>query len=87
MPLEHGQVQLAVPVEVGDGHAPHRPVQLLLDKDQVDDPDDPPVDQVDQHGQALAGHAAARELDHQVVDRAHLVELFRRTVMFLLLVG
>ena len=62
-------------IQVGDGHPFHGPVKLLLDEHQVQDPDDAPVDQVDQKGQALPGHPAAGELDYQVVDRTHLFKI------------
>jgi hypothetical protein len=40
-------------VQVGDGDPSDRPVQLPLHEDQVEDPDDAPVDQVDQQGKAV----------------------------------
>ena len=49
--LEHGEIELAIAIQVGDRHPPNRPVELLLHKHKIEDPDDAPVDQVDQQGQ------------------------------------
>ena len=74
--LEDGEIELAVAVEVGDRDARNRSVGALLDEREVDDPDDAPVDQVDEVGEALAGQLVrVRELDDQIVDRAHLVDV------------
>ena len=73
--LEDGQVELAVAVEVGQRKPDDRPVDLLADKDEIEDADDSSVDQVHQQRERLSGHAVARKLQHQVVDRAHLIEI------------
>ena len=55
--------------------SPDRTVQVLLDEGEVENADDPPVDQVDEDREGLPGHLAAGELDHDVVDRPHLVDV------------
>jgi len=72
-PLEHGEVEFAVVVEVGHRHGEHRAVEVLANEDQVEDANDAPIDQIDQERHPLAGHAAARKLDDYVVNRAHRI--------------
>src|SRR4249919_2593169 len=74
-PLEHGEVELAVLVQVGDGDAPNRSVQLFFDEGQIEEPDDASVDEVDEQREAFPGHSAAGELDHQIVDRTHFFKI------------
>ena len=47
-------------------------VVALLHEDQVEDADDPALDEVDEQGKALPRHPAPRELDDQEVDRSQL---------------
>ena len=68
--------------EVGDLQPGDVAVLVLGDEGQVDDPDQPPVDEVDQVRRGLAVRLAAGPLDDQVVDRAHLVELPVQTGSF-----
>src|ERR1700753_3525280 len=56
-------------VEVCEPDDPERPVLALGDEDEIQDPDDALVGQVDQDGQALPGHFRTWELDDQVADR------------------
>ncbi len=51
--LEDREVELAIFVQIGQGDPGDRAVQLLLDEEQVDDPDDAAIHQVDQQGEAL----------------------------------
>ena len=61
--------------EVGDLEAGDRAVLGLGDEGEVEDPDQPAVDQVDQVRRHLAVGLAARPLDQDVVDRSHLIEV------------
>ena len=61
--------------EVGDLQPGDGAVLGLGDEGEVEDPDQPAVDQVDQVGRHLAVGLAARPLDQQVVDRSHLIEV------------
>src|SRR5262245_4530596 len=67
--LEHRQVHLAVPVEVAQLDGSNRAVGVPPDEHEVEDPDQTPVDEVDEDRKALTGHLTPRELDNQVADR------------------
>src|SRR5688572_15488143 len=73
--LEHREVEFAVVVEVRDRDPLDRPVEVLADEDQVEDADDAAVDEVDEVREGLPVHLAAGKLDHDVVDRPHLVKV------------
>ena len=73
--LEDGQVQLAVVVEVCDLHGCDRAVELALHEDEIQDADDAGVHQVDEQRETLRRSSGFRELDHEVVDRACLVQV------------
>jgi hypothetical protein len=52
------------------------PSSPLAMKGEVENPDQPAVNQFDQVRRHLAVRLATRPLDEDVVDRSHLVELF-----------
>src|SRR5262245_60810295 len=63
-------VELAVAIEVGQLDGVGRAVVVPGDEHEVEDADQPAIDEVDEGREALAGHLAARELHDQVADRA-----------------
>src|SRR6478736_6727951 len=73
--FEDRQVQLPVAVDVADVDRVDGPVRVLGDEGEVQDADQPALDEVEQDREALPRHPAARELDHDVVDRTHQVEV------------
>ena len=61
---------------LGEVPSAHRPVGVLDEERDVEDPDDAAIDEVQQQRHHLAGHRlVAGPLQHHVVDRAHLIEL------------
>src|SRR6478736_3218622 len=73
--FEDRQVQLPVAVDVADVDRVDGPVRVLGDEGEVQDADEPALDEVEQDREALPRHPAPRELDHDVVDRTHEVEV------------
>ena len=73
--LEDRQVELAVRVEVPQLDGLHRAVGATRDELEVEDPDQAPVDQIDQRRESRTGHLVARELDDQIADRSHRLSL------------
>jgi hypothetical protein len=73
-------VQLAVPVEVTDLQDDEGTVRVLADEDEVQDADDAAVDQVDEQRERLPAKPCPGELDHQVVDRAQVVDVLGHVV-------
>ena len=59
-PLEDRQVERPVPVEVAQLDRLERAVLVPVDEHEVEDADDPPVDQVHQDREPLAGHPVSR---------------------------
>ena len=55
-------------------------VLVLADEHQVEDADQPAVDEVHEERRGLALGLAVRKLDDQVIDRAHLLEVMGRCV-------
>ena len=52
--LEHGEIDRPVMVQIRQSDDPQGAVLALGDEDEIQDPDDAPVDEIDQYGQALA---------------------------------
>src|SRR6478752_3058243 len=73
--LEDRQLQLPVAVDVADVDRVDGPVRVLGDEGEVQDADQPALDEVEQDREALPRHPAPRELDHDVVDRTHQIEV------------
>src|SRR3954468_10272589 len=75
-----GAVELApataAAVDLADVQRRDGAVLALHQERDVEDPDDAAVDEVDDQRHRLTGRLPARPLDHDVVDRAHLFELF-----------
>src|SRR5262249_10030060 len=68
-PVEDGDVDLAVGVEVRDLDPGNRSVVATHHEREVEDANDALVDEVDQDRKSFSGHLAAREFDDQVADR------------------
>ena len=68
-----GEVELTVVVDVAQLDRGHRPVGAASDELEVEDADQPAVDQIDQRGQPFPGHLVAGELEDEVADRPHRV--------------
>ena len=77
-PREDGQVQRAVPVEVGHRRSCVAAVCLSLHHPQVEDLDDPAIDEVEQGPQPLSLELPIGELNRQVVDRTDVHRAHRR---------
>jgi len=75
--LEDREIELAVVVDVTQLEDAQRAVGVALDQHQVEDADDTALDQIHEHGEALAGHRPARELHDQVADRSQASRFFR----------
>src|SRR5262249_3383282 len=73
-PLEDRHGTLPAGAQVRDLETYDRTVRELPYEQEVQDPDDPSVHQVDEERQALPPHTTARELDDQVVDGSHLFQ-------------
>ena len=71
--LEDREVELAVAVDVAQLERPHRAVGVAGDEHEVEDADQPAVDEVDEDREPFAGHLVAGELDDQVADRSQRV--------------
>ena len=72
-PRKRRQIQPGVGVQPGDVNHTDAAIGGLGDELQIQDPDDPAIDQVQQDGEAVAGDAAARELDRQVIHRSEII--------------
>ena len=67
--LEDGEVDRPVMVQIRQPDDPQGAVLTLGDEDEIQNPDDALVDEINQDRQALAGHLAPRELHDQIADR------------------
>src|SRR6185436_15505053 len=70
-PLEHGEVELAVAVEIGQSQLHDGAVVPFLDKGQIEDADGSAICEIDQDGHLLPRVRTRGELDDEVVHRPH----------------
>src|SRR5262249_5324451 len=68
--FELREIELAVAVEIGDRDPADAPGLLLLHEGEVDDADEPALDEVDEDAESLPGRLCVRgPLDDEVIDR------------------
>jgi hypothetical protein len=71
--LEDGKIEQPVTVEIRDVGRCEAPVLLPLDESQVEDSDDPPIDQIDQNSETLASQFRLGKLKSQVIDWPYIL--------------